>query len=203
MSVRTSRPPELSTSPVPLGLARRDFSIAAACLTGAGLVKPEFSTRPGSTTTYNSPVTNHRRPCSQRIGFAKSSGSGRTNKHEQTGPPVAADGDLSTRRRAPAPHDIALTKGQTPSVFGPCSRQHKRRGGENRWRGAGGSGCQAGQSLPDYRFPPPDSGVVPFSEVRSSPIKSVSRASGRVGCRSEPSSRLHLPPSSWGRNVIL
>jgi len=57
----------------------------------------------------NSPVTNHRGPSSQRIGFAKSSGSGRTNRHRQTGRQSAADGDLSTRRRAPGPHDFALT----------------------------------------------------------------------------------------------
>jgi len=108
VSVRTNRPPELSTSPVPLGLARRDFSIAAACLTGAGPVKPEFSTRPG--TRCHSPVTNHGRPSSQRIGFAKSSGSGRTSRHKnRLGYRRAADGDLSTRRRAPGPHDTTLT----------------------------------------------------------------------------------------------
>jgi hypothetical protein len=58
-----------------------------------------------------------------------------------------------------------------------------------------------------YRFPPPDSGVVPFSEEPFSPIKSDLSASGRVGCRSGASSRFHRPrfrkgsnPSTWGRN---
>jgi hypothetical protein len=83
--------------------------------------------------------------------------------------------------------------------------QHKRRGGGNRMMGRDLPGCQARGLW--IRFPPPDSGVVPFSEVPSSPIKSEFSASGRVGCRSGASSRFHRPrfrkgsnPSTWGRN---
>src|SRR5207244_4166272 len=87
---------------------------------------------------------------------------------------------LSTRRPCGMPHDT-IRLDPTVGNSGRCSRLHVRRGGENRRRGANGvGGCQTAASA-RFRFPPPDSGVVPFSEVRASPIKSDSYTSGRVG----------------------
>jgi len=91
---------------------------------------------------------------------------------------------LSTRRPAESltmRSDRTGLTGRHRRESGRCSRQHVRRGGENRRRGAGVcGGCQTAAPA-SVRFPPPDSGVVPFSETQASPFKSDPNASGRVG----------------------
>jgi len=77
--------------------------------------------------------------------------------------------------------------------YDESTRLHRRRGGENRWRGASSSvgvkppgkvSVKTIPSLPGYRSSPPDSGVVPFSEgrchqlrVEASPLAASNRRS--------------------------
>lgn len=52
-------------------------------------------------------------------------------------------------------------------------------------------------------FPPPDSGVVPFSEKSPSPIKSDTTSLIASDYHSEALRRLHRPRYTWGENGIL
>jgi len=63
-------------------------------------------------------------------------------------------------------------------------------------------GCHAA-GLARFRFPPPDSGVVPFSEKPSSPIKSDFGLSGRVGLPFEITVVISIVPSThpYGCNL--
>jgi len=112
---------------------------------------------------------------------------------------------LSTSRTPQPPHDNSSDRhgacaGKSPSGQARRSRQHRRRGGEIRRKGAGLCGCQA--AVPArFRIPPPDSGVVPFSEEPLSPIKSDANSSGRVG--SSFGGVVHasiVPGTAWGEN---
>jgi hypothetical protein len=100
---------------------------------------------------------------------------------------------------------ILQTRGlrKSPSGQARCSRQHRRRGGEIRRKGADLCGCHA--AVPArFRIPPPDSGVVPFSEKPSSPIKSDSNSSGRIEISSGGvMSHLHRPRYSLGRKSTI
>jgi len=64
--------------------------------------------------------------------------------------------------------------------------------------------------LPNFRFPPPDSGVMPFSEVRGRQLRAIPEPLVASGYRSEASSRFQSSPvlkgsnpSTWGRNGFL
>jgi len=54
--------------------------------------------------------------------------------------------------------------------------------------------------LPNFRFPPPDSGVVPFSEARDRQLRAIPAPLVAVGCRLGASSRFQSSPVPKGSN---
>jgi len=135
---------------------------------GTGLVKPEFSTRPDQ----NSPVTNG--TAAHTSASHPPRVAGRPEKHLGPGrgwrPVKSPRSGLASRRGPDRPHRRGkhqLSSSTGVGVEGIGEGEQANRG------------CQTAGSA-KFRCPPPDSGVVPFSERPPSPIKSDNCLSGRV-----------------------